>query len=285
MMEDLLAGLEASAFEGFEVSPAKQRQLPRPSMVSPSRRPLTPRRHVASQISPLRPAHPSSKMLVRPKSPCKQSPSKRTKAAPELGRAISVKVEQKVESVKPLTAPPLAQVPLPKAVKVEQPSPKDVGPVKLEDDEFDFGFDLAELANIDEKTLIESPPSVSLDGIQLIGDFLTQCRSATQSLIRMFRVRRQAGLPPRGRATPWMLSSTAYGRWMTARRAQLACWSRPPRSEAERYVGCRCRTDEQTLMVSDVKQGIRRIVHLKERWADTEVQAGEASLPTAVPLC
>lgn len=163
MMEDLLAGLEASAFDGFEVSPVKPRQAPRLVTLSPTRKPLTPNHHVVRDDSPRTPAHSSLKLLAGHKSPSKQSPSKRTKPSPDVGRAITVKVELKPE----LTKSPAERVP--KIIfpaiehRQEEPMLLEDTAVKLEEDDFDFGFDLAELADIDEKTLLIPPPSVSGD--------------------------------------------------------------------------------------------------------------------------
>jgi hypothetical protein len=140
LMDDLMAGLDASMFEGLANSPVKSQALSQVNM-SPARvregkleriSPVKSRVKVEHR-SPLRPSITNRPIIAIPKA--LGPPKNEIKRVPKAFVPIKLELE---ENIKPI-----------QEIKV------DVKPVLEDDDEFTFDFDLDELAGMDDDLLLK----------------------------------------------------------------------------------------------------------------------------------
>jgi len=128
MMEDLMAGLDASVFENFETSPVKALWT-----TKPMRSPLKAKREVVS---------PSK----TPKSPIQQTTPSTTRKSNAFRRTVSIQTDLKVED---LGATDFI---------FEKAASKNI---IFEEDHFDFESDLADLSAFDDDLLLK-PRSIDV---------------------------------------------------------------------------------------------------------------------------
>jgi hypothetical protein len=201
LMDDLMAGLDASMFDGLASSPVKSQvisQVQRDS--SPvgikgrrTERQASPAKtiKVEKHRSPLRPTGPSNrptlpipKVLVTPKPEVKRVPK----------AFVPIKLEL-VEDIKPAV----------ETVKV------DIKPVLEDEDEYTFDLDLDELAGMDDDLLLKPHVTAKVrQFVERIEDELMSSRSI-QSRIQKYLLRQLDIGPPPGRGVRLNLCLMVYG--------------------------------------------------------------------------
>ncbi|WWC63257.1 uncharacterized protein I303_105857 [Kwoniella dejecticola CBS 10117] len=158
MMDDLLAGLDASAFDNTQSSPVNPKSRPSSqTLTSPIRSQKPKRKHVDIKLEHVEvksePFSPTKRIVLSPKKPkLSKSPLKAKKAfAPTLVKHVDIRSERSREQspihIKSEIIDP-AEVVCKKEIRVEP---------KLEDEElYTFDFDLNDLSAFDED-LLEAP--------------------------------------------------------------------------------------------------------------------------------
>nr|XP_031860000.1 uncharacterized protein CI109_004607 [Kwoniella shandongensis]KAA5527072.1 hypothetical protein CI109_004607 [Kwoniella shandongensis] len=261
LMDDLMAGLDATMFEGLGSSPAR----PKSSQISPihtkTTKSLEP---LEVRISPVK--------RKRPLSPRKLSPQKRktislqsaftpssmkVKREPILSPVRTVKIEKKHTFME---NDEKADVPVGCKEEVEQ-----VKPDLADDDLFDFDFDLGDLSAFEEDLLTPQMPSVRYP---IINPIVPPAPS---------------GYKP----TPWVrctvdmvLDGLSFGDGVIPSLSEMNT-----NESASTSFG-------KTLIVTLTDSGNQRVVHLKERWADLHIKKGNIiniisaslSVPSTAPI-
>jgi hypothetical protein len=246
LMDDLMAGLDASMFS----SPVKSQlsQAKGKGVMSPVRmgcrmeRQRSPVKQVKPEThrSPLKPTIPTNRPIIPTKANGTNEVKRTSKAF------VPIKLEVNSESIKP--AP---------EVKI------DIKPVLEDDDEFTFDFDLDELAGLDDDILLK--PHVAAKSIHPVRN-------------------PEVPSPPVGySSTPWLrcsvelvLDGLRFGDGVIP---DVLDFSGAGSSTAVGKVslesGFVSELILQTLVVT-IPGGVRRVVHLKERWVDTNVKRGQS---------
>jgi len=159
LMDDLMAGLDASMFDGAASSPVKSHSLSQVvrSRDSPVKRqrqvsPLRPKTSMARQVSPERQRIKIERSPLRPTLPI---PTNRQTAVPTIPRGFHespIKAEPKrVKAFLPIKIELEPEIPLSVVHDI-----KDVKQVlEDEEDEFTFDFNLDELAGMDDDMLLK----------------------------------------------------------------------------------------------------------------------------------
>lgn len=159
LMDDLMAGLDASMFDGAASSPVKSQSLSQVVMSrdSPVKRerqvsPMRTKISIARQVSPERQRVKIERSPLRPTLPV---PTNRQTAVPTIHRGFHespIKAEPKrVKAFLPIRMELEPEIPVSVVHEI-----KDVKPVlEDEEDEFTFDFNLDELAGMDDDMLLK----------------------------------------------------------------------------------------------------------------------------------
>jgi hypothetical protein len=160
LMDDLMAGLDASMFNGMGSSPVKSQVMGKSSQGRASPLKAKVREHVPIQLSPLRDTRPVN--VSRPVA----------RVSPKKAQALKVEPMIRVES-KPA---PRAFRPIKVELEIGIPDVKETKndlvktaskPVLMdeEEDEFTFDFDLDELAHMDDDLLLKPHAAAKVSSI------------------------------------------------------------------------------------------------------------------------
>ena len=163
LMDDLMAGLDASMFDGAASSPVKSQSLSQVvrSRDSPIKRerqvsPIRPKISMARQVSPERQKVKIERSPLRPTAPIPTNrQAKAISTTPTIPKACNeppIKAEPKrVKAFLPIKIELEPEIPISVVHEI-----KDVKPVlQDEEDEFTFDFNLDELAGMDDNMLLK----------------------------------------------------------------------------------------------------------------------------------
>ncbi|KAK8854820.1 hypothetical protein IAR55_003559 [Kwoniella newhampshirensis] len=247
LMEDLMAGLDATMFEGLESSPVHPRSV-KSSQISPSkqkgRRNLAP---IEIKISPGK--------RKRPLSPTKWLPQKRkivnsafapssVKAEVKSGPAILPVKPIKIDRERALVEEELKALTCAGNKELRE---QKVVPELLQDELYDFDFDFGDLSAFDEDLLAPSPPQLRYPIINPV----------------------VPPAPPGYTPTPWVRCTVDAV--FDGLRFGDGTIPKPSEIISDELGGT---SYGKTLVVTLTKSGDRRVVHLKERWADLHIKKG-----------
>ncbi|KAK4689519.1 DNA replication ATP-dependent helicase/nuclease Dna2, partial [Tremellales sp. Uapishka_1] len=243
MMDELMAGLDASMFDGFDLTPAKSGHSSH-SSVSPVKV-KNEKRTMDCLFSTPRQAE---KKPRRESWSTKSSPNGNTadtkrrlpalrpvNSQPKVSLHIKVEVDEPIqrELAPYVVKSEILEAPIPNHAEAK-PSPDD-----FDDEVYDFGFDLTDVSLFSDDLLLPQPKT------------------------RYPILNPAVPAPPVGYApTPWRRCT------VKAIAGGLKTWENEAFGEAAPGAG-------KTLLVVSSKDDVQLLIHLKERWADAAIRKGD----------